>query len=85
MDEDAAAFKSPYVPEEWKDPEKDMPPQARKVRVTLLLDEPVARFYRARGQGYQAFIAEVPKPFAQLRLAKGIEWIEDRGVNGSPI
>ncbi|TCO68089.1 BrnA antitoxin of type II toxin-antitoxin system [Rhodovulum euryhalinum] len=44
------------------------PKQPKKVRVTLLLEEPVAKFYRANGKGYQALINDV------LNLKRSYGW-----------
>jgi uncharacterized protein (DUF4415 family) len=74
-----------HVPEAWHVLPELYPDQPRKLRVTLLLEEPVAKFYRANGRGYQALINDVLKAYAQLRLAKVIEGIEDRGPGGEAV
>jgi len=74
-----------HVPEAWHALPELYPAQPKKVRVTLLLEEPVAKFYRANGRGYQALINDVLKAYAQLRLAKVIEGIEDRGPGGEAV
>jgi len=53
--------------------------------VTLLLDEPVAKFFRMKGRGYQALINQVLRAYAELRLARVLEGPEDRGVNGEAL
>ena len=83
--EHEAEAMSLFVPEEWSMLDFDMPEQPKKVRMTLLVDAPVARFYRARGRGYQAFVNEVLKLYAELRIAKVIEGVEDRAVGGKAI
>ncbi|GAA0290016.1 hypothetical protein GCM10008966_08570 [Rhodovulum strictum] len=47
--------------------------------------DPVAKFYRANGRGYQALINDVLNAHEQLRLAKVIEGIEDKGPSGEPV
>lgn len=74
-----------HVPEAWHALPDLYPPQPKKVRVTLLLEEPVAKFYRANGKGYQALVNDVLKTYAQLRLAKVIEGLEDRGPGGEAV
>jgi uncharacterized protein (DUF4415 family) len=74
-----------HVPEAWHVLPELYPAQPKKLRVTLLLEEPVAKFYRANGRGYQALINDVLKAYAQLRLAKVIEGIEDRGAGGEAV
>ena len=64
---------------------RDIPLRAEKVRVTLLLDEPVAKFFRMKGRGYQALINQVLRAYAELRLARVLEGPEDRGVNGEAL
>ncbi|MGC9370973.1 MAG: BrnA antitoxin family protein [Paracoccaceae bacterium] len=74
-----------HFPDAWHALPELYPEQPKKVRVTLLLEEPVAKFYRANGRGYQALINDVLKAYAQLRLAKVIEGIEDRGPGGEAV
>ncbi|TCP44115.1 BrnA antitoxin family protein [Rhodovulum marinum] len=74
-----------HVPEAWHILPEIYPKNPKKVRVTLLLEEPVAKFYRANGKGYQALINDVLKAYAQLRLAKVIEGLEDKGPSGEPV
>ncbi len=58
------------VPEAWDTLEHDVDVTERKVKVTLRMDESVAKFYRAMGQGYQARINRVLATFAQMRIAE---------------
>jgi len=67
-----------HVPEAWTVLPELYPPQPKKTKITLLLDEPVAKFYRANGRGYQALMNDVLKAYAQLRLARVIESVEER-------
>ncbi|WP_175566966.1 BrnA antitoxin family protein [Rhodovulum sp. ES.010] len=74
-----------HVPEAWHLLPEIYPANPKKVKITLLLEEPVAKFYRANGKGYQALINDVLKAYAQLRLAKVIEGLEDKGPSGEPV
>lgn len=67
------------IPEEWLALDELHPPQGKKVRVTLLLDEQVVKFFRARGRGYQAYVNDVLRFFVKMRIAKIIEGYGDRG------
>ncbi len=58
------------VPEAWDTLEQDVDVAEKKMRVTLLLDDSVAKFYRAMGQGYQARINRILATFAQMRIAQ---------------
>jgi len=40
------------------------------VKMSLYLDESVARFYRAMGTGYQARINRILATFAQMRISQ---------------
>lgn len=58
------------VPEAWDTLERDIDVEEKKTRVTLLLDDSVAKFYRAMGKGYQARINRILATFAQMRIAQ---------------
>jgi uncharacterized protein (DUF4415 family) len=74
-----------HVPEAWDVLAERYPKRQKRVKVTLLLDEPVAKYFRAHGDGYQGLINEVLCTYAQLRLAKLIESPMDRTPEGTPI
>ena len=59
-----------HIPQAWDTLERDVDVVEKKVRVTLLLDESVAKFYRGMGTGYQARINRVLATFAQMRIAQ---------------
>jgi hypothetical protein len=59
-----------HIPQAWDTLERDIDVAEKKVRVTLLLDESVAKFYRALGTGYLARINRVLATFAQMRIAQ---------------
>lgn len=58
------------IPEEWHTLTVDVPVTEKKVKVTLYLDAPVAKFYRAMGQGYQARINRLLATYAHMHVAK---------------
>jgi uncharacterized protein (DUF4415 family) len=58
------------VPEAWATLEEDVDVEERKVKVTLLLDESVAKFFRAMGRGYQARINRILATYAQMKIAR---------------
>jgi uncharacterized protein (DUF4415 family) len=61
---------SQIVPEAWATLEQDIDVREKKVKVTLRLDESVAKFFRAQGQGYQARINHVLGTYAQMKIAE---------------
>ena len=58
------------VPEAWDTLEQDIDVEEPKLKMTLLLDESVVKFYRAMGKGYQARINRILATFAQMRIAQ---------------
>ena len=58
------------IPKAWDTLEQDIDVTEKKVKVTLLLDDSVAKFFRAQGQGYQARINRVLGTFAQMKIAE---------------
>ena len=61
------------VPEAWHVLEHDLPVREKKVQVTLRLDESVAKFYRAMGQGWHARVNTILGSWAQMKIAKALE------------
>lgn len=61
------------VPEAWHRLEQDLPVEERKVKVTLYLDQSVARFYKAMGKGYQARINRLLATWAQMKIAEELQ------------
>ena len=69
------------VPEAWKTLEQDVDVAEKKVKITLLLDESVAKFYRAQGRGFHARISRILATYAQFRMARIRErdaWFAER-------
>lgn len=58
------------IPAAWKTLEDDVDVHEPKVKVTLLLDESVAKYYRALGRGYQARINRILGTYAQLKICE---------------
>lgn len=58
------------VPDAWQTLEADLPLVEKKTKVTLRLDESVAKFFRAMGPGYQARINRLLATYAQMRIAE---------------
>lgn len=65
------------VPEAWDTLEQDVDVVEAKTKITLRLDDSVAKFYKAMGPGYQARINRVLATFAQMRIA-GVRKAETR-------
>lgn len=57
-----------HVPDAWHILPEMYPANPKKVKVTLLLEEPVAKFYRANGKGYRGLINDV------LNLTRNCGW-----------
>lgn len=70
-------FLHEIVPKAWDTLESDVDVEEKKIRLTLRVDESVAKFYRAMGPGYQARMNRVLATFAQMRIAK-VREAEDR-------
>lgn len=74
-----------HIPEEWELLPDRYPATPKKVRITLLMDEPVAKYFRSFGRGYGALVNDVLKSYAQLRAAKMLEAAEDRSPRGEAL
>jgi uncharacterized protein (DUF4415 family) len=58
------------IPEAWERLEKDIDLPERKTRVTIRLDESVAKFFRAQGPGYQRLVNRVLATYAHMKIAE---------------
>ncbi len=58
------------IPEAWVTLEHDIDVTERKVKISLRLDESVAKYYRSMGIGYQARINRILATYAQMRIGK---------------
>lgn len=61
------------IPEAWATLEDDVDVDEKKVRITLRVDESVAKFYRAMGKGYQGRMNRVLATYAQMQIAQ-VRW-----------
>ena len=59
-----------FVPEAWTTLAQDIDVEERKTKVTLWVDESVAKFYRASGKGWHGRVSRVLATYAQLQIAK---------------
>ena len=58
------------VPDAWHLIEMDVDVAEPKTKVTLYLDQPVARLFRAMGAGYQARINRILATWAQMKMVE---------------
>ncbi len=58
------------APEAWATLEEDVAVHEPKVKITIRLDESVAKFYRAMGKGYQARMNRILGTYAQMKIAE---------------
>ncbi len=66
------------VPDEWWTLEMDYICDAPKEKVTLYLDRPVARMFRAMGKGYQGRINRILELWLQMQIA--VTWHEEKDM-----
>lgn len=57
------------IPEAWLSLDQDVDVWEPRVKVTLRLDESVAKFYRAQGRGWHARVNRVLATYAQMKIA----------------
>ena len=60
------------VPLAWHTLEHDLDVEEPKMKVTLRLDESVAKFYRAMGPGYQARISRILALWAHMKIGTAL-------------
>ena len=63
-------------PPSWHRPEQDLELAAKKQKVTLYLDAPVVRFYRAMGSGYHERINRLLSTWMNMKIADELRLIE---------
>lgn len=61
------------VPEAWHTLELDLDVEEPKEKITLYLDQSVARMFRAMGKGYQARINWLLRTWVQMKIAGELE------------
>jgi uncharacterized protein (DUF4415 family) len=64
------------IPPEWHTLEHDVAVAEKKTKVTLYLDAPVARFYRAMGHGYHERINRLLSTWMNMKIADELRLIE---------
>lgn len=64
------------VPLAWHTLEHDLDVEEPKIKITLRLDESVAKFYRAMGPGYQARINRILALWANMKIAEALRMEE---------
>lgn len=70
-DEDLSDYDIQHlIPVAWDTLERDVDVEENKVKITLRLDDSVAKFYRAMGNGYQARMNRILATFAQMRMGQ---------------
>lgn len=67
------------VPQAWDTLERDIDVEEKKTKLTLRLDDSVAKFYRAMGAGYQARINRILATFAALCIKRTKDFIQESG------
>ncbi len=60
------------VPQAWHTLEHDLDIVEPKTKVTLRLDDSVAKFYRAMGPGYQARISRILALWANMKIGDAL-------------
>lgn len=58
------------IPEAWERLERDVDLPEKKTRVTIRLEDSVAKYYRAFGPGYSQLINRVLATYAQMKIAE---------------
>jgi uncharacterized protein (DUF4415 family) len=61
------------MPPSWAGIEEAVPTRPRKVRITALYDEDVARFFRIMGQGYQARMNAVLRAYMLAIVGRALK------------
>lgn len=61
------------MPLAWAGIEEAVPVRPRKLRITALYDEDVARFFRSMGQGYQARMNAVLRAYMLAIVSRAIK------------
>ncbi len=78
-------FMSLHVPDGWQNLEQVFKCEAKKSRITILLDDAVIKYFKQKGRGYQELINQVLRSYVELRLAKILEGPHDRTLGGDAL
>ncbi|MEM1160735.1 MAG: BrnA antitoxin family protein [Pseudomonadota bacterium] len=73
------------IPDGWEGLQDTAPVKPHKTKITIRLDEDVARWYRHIGYGYQGRINGVLRCYMDAVLSKYVEQDGDRDMDGRPI
>jgi uncharacterized protein (DUF4415 family) len=82
---DDIALRQETIPAEWRELEKTAPTHARRKKVTLSLDEDVARWFHKLGAGYHRRINAVLRAYMLAVVSKHILGAGDRNRLGDEI
>jgi len=80
-----AALRGALIPKEWGRLEATAPVQPRRKKVTVALDEDVARWFRGLGAGYHGRINAVLRTYMLALISKAVLSQADRDRHGDEI
>jgi uncharacterized protein (DUF4415 family) len=80
-----ARLRRALIPDDWDRLEKTAPVSPRKKKVTVALDEDVARWFRRLGAGYHGRINSVLRTYMLALVSKEVLSVGDRGRHGDGI
>ncbi len=78
-------IKDGQIPDAWREIARDRALPKRKTPVTLRVDEDVAKWFRALGQGYQTRMNQVLRAYMLSILSREIETCADRDWKGAAL
>lgn len=74
------------IPEDWRAEAQEIEEKREQIRVTLAIDEDVAKWFRRMGKGYQAHVNNVLRMFMLNVITKEQEGYYDRAfLDGKPL
>ncbi len=80
-----ARLRQSLIPEDWADLEATAPVRPRKKKVTVALDEDVARWFKRLGAGYHGRINSVLRSYMLALISKEVLSEGDRNRYGEEI
>ena len=80
-----ARLRRALIPKEWRGLEKTAPTRPRRQKVTVALDEDVARWFRGLGQGYHGRINAVLRTYMLALISKEVLSAQDTDRRGDEI
>jgi len=79
-------LRSGLIPDGWQGEAQEIEAKREQIRITLSIDEDVAKWYRRAGKGYQAHVNNVLRMFMLNVIAKEQEGYYDRAfLDGRPL